>query len=146
MTGRGHRRRLSAPHPSGLLETWNQGGAIVATPHPRAPHGAAARPRGRNAGVVASRVPTSACVLSQNLPAAQIPKPSQGQLPGKDDPGAGPCRMGRQEGEHHQREGGGGQTSHRYLNWLASEIFIAHLHICRLFHLSNSSDCFTLWE
>lgn len=34
----------------------------------------------------------------------------------------------------------------RYLNWLASEMFIAHLHIWRLFHLSNSSDCFTLWE
>lgn len=33
-----------------------------------------------------------------------------------------------------------------YLKRLASEASIAHLHIWRLFHLSNSSDCFTLWE
>lgn len=33
---------------------------------------------------------------------------------------------------------------HSYLNKLASVTFISHLHICRLFHLSNNSVCFTL--
>lgn len=49
-------------------------------------------------------------------------------------------------GEPPKQKGRAGQTSQRYLNWLASEMFIAHLHICRLLHRSKSSDCFTLGE
>lgn len=99
---------------------------------------AAVRTKGRQP----ARCPLYLCTE----PHCPEPKAQPGPAPGKVSPGLGPTgRGGRQENSTSERAGGG-QTGHTYLNWLASEIFIAHRHICRLFHLSNSSDCFTLWE
>lgn len=58
---------------------------------------------------------------------------------------AGLRRSEEVTGEPQTWKGWGGQTSHRYLNWVGFRELhhgpFAHL---RLFHLSNSSDCFTL--
>ena len=112
------------------------------------PRTGAARTKGRNTGDSAQQDASLSLCAESEPPHFQIPKPNQGQRRGR-------CPWGhlawqdegdlkRLSGEPHARKGWGGQTSHRYLNWLASEMFIAHLHIWRLFHLSNSSDCFTL--
>lgn len=63
-------------------------------------------------GTAASKVPTSACALSENLPMAQIPKPSQGPALGKMSPGLGPAgRGGRKENGTNGRAGKGRQIT-----------------------------------
>ena len=96
---------------------------------------------------VPHKVPASACVLSQNLPSPSFQSPIRASY--REDVPWGLAwqdegDLKRWPGEPQTWKGWGGQMSHRYLNWLASEMFMAHLHIWRLFHLSNSSDCFTL--
>lgn len=88
------------PLPPGDLEPgWTCSGDLLLSPPgsgEACDGGGGAEARMGVGGAVASRVPTAACMLSQNLPAAQTPKPSQGQqLWRKATPGlgfAGPAR------------------------------------------------------
>lgn len=149
--GRQPQKTLNVPLHTGLLEPMSRSlycyGTGLETAPP--PSQGCCQGKGREYGGQHPARCLPQPVPCQNLPLPRFQSPV-GPTPGKMALGAGPCKMGKiwrgGRVENHTSSRAGGQTHHRYLNWLASEMFIAHLHIWRLFHLSNSSDCFTLWE